>query len=98
MAEQRDSTDSLNKIPENIGLSYLPNSHKVSQKNLEKAVNIFTQGYIHEIKVYEGFTKVNVSCKCYPSMRKTQNPHKINIEINIDAEKITDAYCSCKAG
>jgi len=55
------------KYQNNIGLSYLPNA-EVFQKSLEKAVNIFTQGYIHEIKVYGSIPNVNLSCKCYPSM------------------------------
>lgn len=89
-------TDSLEKIPNNIAVSFLPNSESLSKKATEKGLNYFTQGYIHKIKISEVNSTVRVDAKCWRSMRKNQDPHKLHIEIG--DEKLTESYCSCKAG
>jgi hypothetical protein len=40
------ASDSLEKIPDNIAVSFLPDFKSLSKKALEKGLNYFTQGYI----------------------------------------------------
>lgn len=47
------ATESLKNIPQDISVSYLPNANSLSQKALDKAFNILTQGYIHDVKFFE---------------------------------------------
>ena len=47
------ASDSLEKIPDNIAVSFLPDFESLSKKALEKGLNYFTQGYIHNIKISE---------------------------------------------
>lgn len=100
MAESSQNTgtmsDSLSRIPDNISLKYLPDQDKLSSKVLQKGLDYFTQGYIHDIKVLELENKIRVEARCWPSMKKNQPPHRLHIEIT--EEKCEEAYCSCKAG
>lgn len=41
---QQAVTDSLQKIPDTIAVSFLPNAESVSKKATEKGLNYFTQG------------------------------------------------------
>ena len=47
------TSDRLEKIPENISVSYLPESKSLSQRILGKGLNYYTQSYIHDIHVFE---------------------------------------------
>ena len=98
MASQHPNmaSDSLEKIPENIGVSFLPDSDSLSKKASEKGLNYFTQGYIHEMKISDVHGTVRVDAKCWRSMRKNQPPHNLHIEIGKDT--LSESYCSCKAG
>lgn len=87
--------DRLEKIPENISVSYLPESKSLSQRILGKGLNYYTQSYIHNIHVFEDET-IRVVAKCWRSMRKNENPHKLHIEIG--EEKLLESFCTCKAG
>ena len=89
-------SDSLEKIPENIAVSFLPNSESLSKKILQKGLNYFTQGYIHNIKISEAHGTIRVDAKCWRSMRKSQAPHKLHIEVG--DKTLTESFCSCKAG
>jgi predicted metal-dependent peptidase len=42
------ASDSLEKIPDNIAVSFLPDFESLSKKALEKGLNYFTQGYVHD--------------------------------------------------
>jgi hypothetical protein len=47
------ASDSFEKIPDNIAISFLPDFESLSKKALEKGLNYFTHGYIHDIKISE---------------------------------------------
>ena len=47
------ASDSLEKFPDNIALSFLPDFESLSKKALKKGLNDFTQGYIHNFKISE---------------------------------------------
>ena len=57
------ASDSLEKISDNIAVSFLPDFESLSKKALEKGLNYFTQGYIHDIKISEARTW-NHACGC----------------------------------
>ena len=44
-------SDSLQSIPDNIAVSYLPDSESLSKKSPEKGLHYFSQGYIYDIKI-----------------------------------------------
>jgi hypothetical protein len=46
-------SNSLEKIQDNIAASFLPDFELLSKKALEKGLNYFTKGYIHNIKISE---------------------------------------------
>jgi hypothetical protein len=90
------ASDSLEKIPDNIAVSFLPDFESLSKKTLEKGLNYFTQGYIHNIKISEARRAIRVDARCWQSMRKSQDPHNLHVEIGDD--KLSKSYCTCKAG
>ena len=67
------ASDSLEKIPDNIAVSFLPGFESLSKKALEKGLNYFTQGYIHNIKISEARGAIRVDARCWRSMRKSQD-------------------------
>ena len=50
--------------------------------------------YLCEISANE----VDITTKCYRTMRKNEQPHKINITVRKDEKVISDSRCSCVAG
>ena len=50
-ATARADSESLLNIPDDISVKYLPNVGSLSDKVLQKGLNYFTQGYIHDIKI-----------------------------------------------
>lgn len=96
-------SDDLRKIPDQISVSFLKEHANISERVLEKGLNYFSNGYIHEIKIYDMKTtsenlqcELRVEAKCWRSMRKNEDPHKVEIEIK--GNKIPEALCNCKAG
>ncbi|XP_033729693.1 uncharacterized protein LOC117318872 [Pecten maximus] len=96
MAAAPAATDSLKKIPDNISPSFLPDSKSLSDKVLQKGLNYFSQGYIHNIKIKETENDVRVDARCWRSMRKSEEPHRLHVDIG--TETISQSFCSCKVG
>ena len=90
------ASDSLEKIPDKIAVSFLTDFESLSKKALEKGLNYFTQGYIHNIKISEARGAMRVDARCWRSMRKSQDPHNLHVEIGDD--KLPESYCTCKVG
>uniref|UniRef100_A0A8W8MB74 SWIM-type domain-containing protein n=1 Tax=Magallana gigas TaxID=29159 RepID=A0A8W8MB74_MAGGI len=90
------ATDSLKSIPDDFCVKYLPNSSNLSEKALQKGLNYFTQGYIHDIKIFNSDESVQAAARCWRSMRKNQSPHRLHLEIKNDS--INESHCSCKVG
>jgi hypothetical protein len=88
------ASNSLEKIPDNIAVSFLPDFESLSKKALEKGLNYFTQGYIHNIKNSEARGTMRVDARCWRSMRKSQDPCNRHVEIGDD--KLSESYCTCK--
>ena len=96
-------SDNLAKIPEQISVSFLPDHSDLSQKVLEKGLNYFIQGFVHDIKICHAPntgasapSDTRVDAKCWRSMKKKEDPHKLYLEINDN--KIPEAVCTCKVG
>jgi hypothetical protein len=87
---------SLEKMPDNIAVSFLLDFESLSKKTLEKDLNYFIQGYIHNIKISEAHGAMRVDARCWRSMRKSQDPHNLHVEI--DDDNLSESYCTCKAG
>ena len=85
------ASGSLEKNPDNIAVSFLPDFESLSKKVLEKGLNYFTQGYIHNIKISEAHGTMRVV-----SMRKSQDPHNLHVEIGDD--KLSESYSTSKDG
>ena len=68
------ASDSLEKIPDNIAVSFLTNFESLSKRALEKGLNYFTQGYIHDIKISEAHGTMRVGCKMLAVNEKKSRP------------------------
>ena len=99
MAAAGPAVGDLIDVPDDISVSYFPDSVAVSRKCQEKALNYYTEGYVHDIKVRvinEKDKALSIDGKCWRSMKKNEKPHTLHIKL-LD-KKITESICSCKAG
>ena len=83
-----EPSDSLKKIQAEYS--------KLSDKVKQNALDYFLQGNVHRIQIYQNKQTVDITAKCWRSMRKNEPPHSVNLIIS--GEKLEDATCSCKAG
>ncbi|XP_078000273.1 uncharacterized protein LOC144452932 isoform X1 [Glandiceps talaboti] len=90
--------DRLQSVPDDISIAYLPGVSSLSTKAQDKGLNYFTQGYVHDIKINNASNDLKVLARCWRSMRKSESPHKIEVDISRVLRKVTNANCSCKAG
>jgi hypothetical protein len=98
------ASDSVNKrglqlIPDDFSLNYY-GTDEFSLKSRERGLIYFKEGYIHKIKINESSenSRVHIAARCYKSMRKGEDPHKLHVEMDPKNKAITDSYCSCTAG
>ena len=98
MHRQPSTAFSLSRVGmyDNIAVSFLPNCESLSKNALEKGLNYFTQGYIHDIKILEAHGDMRLDARCWRSMRESQDPHNLHVEIGDD--KLPESYCTCKIG
>lgn len=83
---------SWNKNTRKYWFTVLTGFKKTFTTTLIYVVNILCQGCIHNINKSERIEKVQVSCKFYVSTRKAKTPLKVNIEINVVEERLTDKH------
>jgi len=91
-----ETSDTLVNISDNISVKFVPNYDKLADRILNRGLNYYTQGYIHNIKIFNEENRVRVVADCSRSMRKNEKPHRLNIDLS--DEKITESHCSCKVG
>ena len=53
LADCKISTDSLAKVPDIIGVSFMPNCAKISKTTMDRGLNKFQSGFLESIKVFE---------------------------------------------
>jgi hypothetical protein len=92
------ATDSIVDVPDTISISFLPQSETLSERVITKGLNYFTQSYIHDVRVLKLEKSVRVDAKCWRSMRKSEQPYALQIEIDVAKSILTESYCKCKAG
>jgi hypothetical protein len=73
-----------------LQVQYDSESLSSSKKALEKGLNYFAQGYIPNIKISEARGAMRVDARCWRSMRKSQDPHNLHVEIGDD--KLSETY------
>ena len=102
MASARIATDSLWSIPENICVSFLPDSENISKTVIDRGLNKYFSYFFDDIKVFEpsedGDSTVQVAARCYRSMRKNDAPYRLSFDLDTATHKIIESHCSCKAG
>lgn len=73
--------DSVGYVDDSISINFLPDHEKLSDRVPKKALNNFTQGYIHDIKIYskdcQGI-KVIARCWCSCARVKISIPYTQN--------------------
>lgn len=88
---------SLKDIPDDFSASYMLHTPSLRQK--QRAVAFMKDSYVKSVKLYaQERENMLIKAEVYRSQRKTEDPHKINIDVNFDGKKLDDAHCSCKAG
>ena len=95
MAKHVDTVE-LRDVPDDFAAKYLPYEPTLRQK---QRANAFNKGsYLHSLKIFKDASKnICLSGKIYRSMRKSDPPHQVNIDINCTEKKVTEAHCDCKA-
>ena len=69
----------------------------ISLKSKQQGYKYFNEGYFHDVSMFKGEDNViSISAKSYRSQRKSEKPHSIHLDVK--AEEITYAHCSCQAG
>lgn len=92
-----NTTGELRDIPDDFSAKYLPYDLTLRQK---QRANAFNKGsYLHSLKIFNhSDNSVCLTGKIYRSMRKSDPPHIVNIDIDKQNKKIKEAHCDCKAG
>jgi len=90
-AAEADSR-SLANILADCSVEYLPNFKYIGERITRKALNLDT----HKIDIYnEKLPTINIRAKCWRSMRKSEKPHDVRIEIDGPRRFIINPYCTC---
>ena len=86
MASPRIAMDSLQSIPQNICVSFLPDSENISQAVIDRGLNKYFLCFLDDMKVFEpsgeGDSTVQVAARCYRSMRKNEAPHRLSFDLD----------------
>ncbi|KAH3724580.1 uncharacterized protein LOC127853544 isoform X1 [Dreissena polymorpha] len=87
----------LEDIPDDFGPNYLKCELSLRKKQKAKA---FVSGcYLEKLSItLEHGEKVHLRGEIYPSQRKLENRHVVDVDISPLNKCIVDAYCSCKQG
>ena len=92
------TTNALNIISPDISIEFFKNV-TLSSRAKERGYNFFINGYVHAVKIYSTTDKtVEITAKCYRSMKKSEDPHKVNMTIDCNKCAIDDSHCSCQVG
>ena len=97
MAATGKDTAGIQRIPDDFSLKYFGDEF-FSMKAKTRGLTYFKEGYVHKVKVdtKSENSEIDISGRCYRSMRKGESPHNLHLTMNEDS--ILDAYCSCTAG
>lgn len=89
---------SLKDVPDDFSLSFLNNKPTLRQK--QRAVAFVKDAYIKSVKIFRGENEnsIQITAKIFRSQRKSEDPHRVYLDVNITGKSFNDAHCSCKAG
>ena len=71
---------------------YYTAESKVFTKARNRELNYWVKGHVHDIKLDDGNDgeTIKVIAKCYRSYKKSETPHKLLMDIDIENKVITD--------
>ena len=64
---------------------------------LNRGYKFFMENYLHDVWVAGNDDAFFIKARCYPSQKKSENPHRLWTSISNTTADILSAYCSCKA-
>ena len=81
--------DLTTKIPLDFSFLYHPAESKISTKARHRGLNYWLKGYVHDIKLDDDQDKniLKITAKCYRSYKKSEVPHKLLMDIDIEKKK-----------
>lgn len=89
---------SLKDVPDDFSQSFLNNKPTLRQK--QRAVAFVKDAYIKSVKLFRGDNEnsIQITAKIFRSQRKSEDPNRVNLDVNITGKSFNDAHYSCKAG
>lgn len=96
------TTNARNIISSDILIEYFKNVTllhvTLPSRAKERVYNLFINGYVHTVKIYSNTDKtIEITAKCYRSMKKSEDPHKVSMTRDCIECAIDDIHCSCQA-
>lgn len=92
-----DSVGSLRDIPDDFGINYFKFSLSLRKK--QRAQAFVTGAHIEDVKIFVSREKFfDIKAEVWPSTKKNEGRHIVNMEIDITNKCIVDAFCKCKQG
>lgn len=86
----------LSDVPDDISPALL---HNVSLKSKQTGFKYFSEGYIHDVRMYLNDGSISMKCKCHRSMRKNESPHAVFLDVSAGKPGcILSSHCTCQAG
>uniref|UniRef100_A0A8W8P3K5 Uncharacterized protein n=1 Tax=Magallana gigas TaxID=29159 RepID=A0A8W8P3K5_MAGGI len=88
----------LKDVPDDFSQSFL--NYKPTLRQKQRAVAFVKDAYIKSVKMFRGENEnsIQITAKIFRSQRKSEYPHRVNLDVNITGKSFNDAHCSCKAG
>ncbi|XP_062596311.1 uncharacterized protein LOC134257729 [Saccostrea cucullata] len=88
----------LKDILDDFSVAFLNYTPTLRQK--QRAIAFVKDSYIKSAKNFSGETGngVQITAKVFLSQRKSEEPHRVDLEVNLQQKNFNDAHCSCKAG
>ena len=89
---------SLLHIPDNFATNYLQDS-RLSSRSRRQGLKFHVEGYIHCVKLIRKSEQlITIDAKCYHSMRKSEKPNALFLDVSTIGQGIENCLCSCTAG
>lgn len=89
---------SLKDVPDDFSQSLL--NYKPSLRQKQRAVAFVKDSYKKSVKFFKGEHEndIQINAKVFRSQRKSEDPHRVNLHVDVTGKTFNDAHCSCKAG
>uniref|UniRef100_A0A8W8NYL0 Uncharacterized protein n=1 Tax=Magallana gigas TaxID=29159 RepID=A0A8W8NYL0_MAGGI len=89
---------SLKDVPDDFSQSFL--NYKPTLRQKQRAVAFVKDAYIKSVNIFRGENEnsIQMTAKIFRSQRKSEDPHRVNLDVNITGKSFYNAHCNCKAG